>query len=115
MHVLEERPSRKPNPVCINIKMITRSIMVITEIWMCGNEPRMIESGLNHVLGRVKRSNLVQTERDTSPDVLRGLTRVQERSLMIISCWERPENSHLGCDNRAQNDRIGSKSRSRKS
>ena len=31
-------------------------------------------SGLNHLLGRVKRSDLVQSGRDTSPDVVGGLT-----------------------------------------
>ena len=50
-------------------------------------------SGLNHLLGRVKRSDLVQSGRDTSPDVVGGLTRAQ---ITIISLWEHPENTHLG-------------------
>ena len=39
---------------------------------------KMMVSGLNHLLGRVKRSDLVQSGRDTSPDVVGGLTRAQE-------------------------------------
>ena len=45
----------------------------------------MMVSGLNHLLGRVKRSDLVQSGWDTSPDVVE-----------IISLLERPENTHLG-------------------
>ena len=41
-------------------------------------ELRMMVSGLNHLLGRVKRSDLVQNDRDTSPDVVGGPTRAQE-------------------------------------
>ena len=48
-------------------------------------------SGLNHLLGRVKRSDLVQSGRDTAPDVVGGLTQAQELSITIISLWERPE------------------------
>ena len=40
-------------------------------------ELKMMVSGLNHHLGRVKTSDLVQSGRDTSPDVVGGLTRVQ--------------------------------------
>ena len=39
---------------------------------------RMMVSGLNHLLGRVKRSDLVQNGRDTSLDVVGGPTRAQE-------------------------------------
>ena len=42
------------------------------------NGLKMMVSGLNHLLGRVKRSDLVQSGRDTSPDVVGGLTRDQE-------------------------------------
>ena len=38
------------------------------------NGLRMMVSGLNHLLGRVKRSDLVQSGRDTSPDAVGGLT-----------------------------------------
>ena len=41
-------------------------------------ELKMMVSGLNHVLGRVKRSDLVQSGRDTSPDVVGGLARAQK-------------------------------------
>ena len=41
-------------------------------------ELKMMVSGLNHLLGRVKRSDLVQSGRDTSPDVVGGLTRAQK-------------------------------------
>ena len=40
-------------------------------------ELKMMVSGLNHLLGRVKRSDLVQSGRGTSPDVVGGLTRGQ--------------------------------------
>ena len=60
------------------------------------NGLRMMVSGLNHLLGRVKRSDLVQSGRDTSPDVVGGLTRAQEQYITVISLWERPENTHLG-------------------
>ena len=42
-------------------------------------ELKMMVSGLNHLLGRVKRSDSVQSGRDTSPDVVGGLTRAQQR------------------------------------
>ena len=42
------------------------------------NGLRMMVSGLNHLLGRVKRSDLVQSGWDTSPDVVGGLTRAHE-------------------------------------
>ena len=43
-------------------------------------ELKMMVSGLNHLLGGVKTSDLVQSRRDTSPDadVVGGLTRVQK-------------------------------------
>ena len=41
-------------------------------------ELKMMVSGLNHLLGRVKRSDLVQSGRDTFPDVVGGLTRAHE-------------------------------------
>ena len=41
-------------------------------------ELKMMVSGLNHLLGRVKTSDLVQSGRDTPPDVVGGLTRAQE-------------------------------------
>ena len=53
-------------------------------------------SDLNHPPGRVKRSDLVQSGRDTSPDVVGGLTRAQEYYITVIPLWERPENAHLG-------------------
>ena len=37
-------------------------------------ELKMMASGLNHLLGTVKRSDLVQSGRDTSPEVVGGLT-----------------------------------------
>ena len=39
---------------------------------------------------------MVQSGRDTSPDVVGGLTRAQEQYITVISLWERPENTHLG-------------------
>ena len=39
---------------------------------------KMMVSDLNHLPGRVKRSDLVQSGRDTSPDVVGGLRRAQE-------------------------------------
>ena len=53
-------------------------------------------SDLNHLSGRVKRSDLVQSGRDTSPDVVGGLTRAHEQYITVIPLWERPENTHLG-------------------
>ena len=53
-------------------------------------------SDLNHLQGRVQRSDLVQSGRDTSPDVVGGITRAQEQYITVISLWERPENTHLG-------------------
>ena len=41
-------------------------------------ELKMMVLGLNHLLGRVRTSDLVQSGRDTSPDVVEGLTRAQE-------------------------------------
>ena len=41
-------------------------------------ELKMMVSGLNHLLGRVKTSDLVQSGQDTFPDVVGGLTRAQE-------------------------------------
>ena len=41
-------------------------------------ELKMMVSGLNHLLGRVKGSDLVQSGRDTYPDVVGGLTRAQK-------------------------------------
>ena len=38
-------------------------------------ELKMMVSGLNHLLGRVRTSDLVQSGRDTSPDVVGGLAR----------------------------------------
>ena len=52
-------------------------------------------SDLNQLPGRVKRSDLVQSGRDTS-DVVGGLTRAHEQYITVISLWERPENTHLG-------------------
>ena len=40
-------------------------------------ELKMMVSGLNHLLGRVKTSDLVQSGRNTSP-VVGGLTRAHE-------------------------------------
>ena len=42
------------------------------------NGLKMMVSDLNHLPGRVKRSDLVQSGRDTSPDVVEGLTRAQD-------------------------------------
>ena len=42
------------------------------------NGLRMMVSGLNHLLGRVKRSDLVQSGWDTSPNVVGGLTRTKK-------------------------------------
>ena len=41
-------------------------------------ELKMMVSGLNHLLGRVKTSDLAQSGRDTSPDVVGGLTWAQK-------------------------------------
>ena len=41
-------------------------------------ELKMMVSGPNHLLGRVKTSDLVQSGRDTSPDVVGGLARAQK-------------------------------------
>ena len=57
---------------------------------------KMMVSDLNHLPGRVRRSDLVQSGRDTSPDVFGGLTRAHEQYITVISLWERPENTHLG-------------------
>ena len=43
------------------------------------NGLKMMVSGLNHLLGRVKTSDLVQSGRDTSPDVVGGLKWAQEQ------------------------------------
>ena len=63
----------------------------------------MMVSDLNQLPGRFKRSDLVQSRRDTSPDVAGGLTRGHEQYITVISLWERPENTrkhsfgaHLG-------------------
>ena len=53
-------------------------------------------SDLNHLPGRVKRSDLVQSGRDTSLDVVGGLTRAQEQYITVTPLWERPENTHFG-------------------
>ena len=53
-------------------------------------------SDLNHLPGRVKRSDLIQSEWDTSPNVVEGLTRAHGQYITVISLWERPENTHLG-------------------
>ena len=37
-------------------------------------ELKMMVSGVNHHVGRVKRSDLVQSGRATSPDIVGGLT-----------------------------------------
>ena len=47
-------------------------------------------SGLNHLLERVKTSDLVQSGRGTSPDVVEGLTRVQQWYITIILRWSIP-------------------------
>ena len=41
-------------------------------------ELKMMVSGLNHLVGRVKTSDLVQSGRDTSRDVVVRLTRAHE-------------------------------------
>ena len=64
--------------------------------WGVKNGRKMMVSDLNHLPGRVKRSDLVQSERDTSPDDVGGLTRAQESYITVISLWERPENTHFG-------------------
>ena len=43
------------------------------------NGLKMMVSVLNHLRGRVKTSDLVQSRRDTSPDVMGGLAWAQER------------------------------------
>ena len=42
------------------------------------NGLKMMVSGLNHLLDRVKTSDLVQSGRDTSPDDVGGLTRAHK-------------------------------------
>ena len=56
----------------------------------------MMVSDLNHLPGRVKRSDLVQSGRDTSPDVVGGITRALGQYTTVIPLWERPENTHWG-------------------
>ena len=41
-------------------------------------ELKMMVSGLNHLLGRVKTSDLVQSGRDTFPSVMGGLKRAKK-------------------------------------
>ena len=41
-------------------------------------ELKMMVSGLNHLLGRVLRSDLVQSGRDTFPDVVERLALAQK-------------------------------------
>ena len=48
----------------------------------------MMVSRISHLLGRVKRSDLVQNERNTSPDVVRGLVWAK---ITISAFWGRPE------------------------
>ena len=55
------------------------------------NGLKMMVSDLNHLPGRVKRSDLVQSGRDTSPDVVGGLTWDQEQYTTVISLCERPK------------------------
>ena len=45
---------------------------------------RIAVSGLNHLLGRLKRSDLIQSGRDTSSDVVGGLTQPRSEQLRII-------------------------------
>ena len=59
-------------------------------------ELKMMVSDLNHLLGRDKTSDLVQNGRDTSPDVVGGLTLAYECSIAVISRWGHPENTRLG-------------------
>ena len=49
-------------------------------------ELKMMVSVLNHLLGRVKRSYLVQSGRGTSSDVVGGLTRAQKSKVQIWPC-----------------------------
>ena len=55
------------------------------------NGLRMVVSDLNQLVGRVKRSDLVQSGRDTSSDVVGGLTRAREQYITVISFG-----AHLG-------------------
>ena len=63
--------------------------------WGVKNGLKIVVSDLNHLLGRVKRSDLVQSGRGTSPNVVGGLIRTQEQYTTEISLWGRPENSDL--------------------
>ena len=47
--------------------------------------------GPNHLVGRVKRPDLVQSGRNTSRDVVGGLPRAQERYITTISLSGHPE------------------------
>ena len=56
----------------------------------------MMVSGLNHLLGRVMRSDLVQSGRDTSPDVVAGLARAPKVINHDNITLGTSENTHLG-------------------
>ena len=53
-------------------------------------------SGLNHLLGGVKTSYLVQSGQDTSPDVLEGSRGAQKQYITVISRLGCPENTISG-------------------
>ena len=60
------------------------------------NGHKMMVSDLNHSLGRVESSNVVQNGRNNSPDVVGGLYWAQERYITVISLWGVPKNTNSG-------------------
>ena len=53
-------------------------------------------SGLNHLLGGVKTSDMVQSGQDTSPDVVEGSRGVQKQYITVISHSGCPEKHDFG-------------------
>ena len=53
-------------------------------------------SDLNHSLGRVESSDLVQNGRNYSPDVVGGLYWAQDQLISIISLWDVPQKHEFG-------------------
>ena len=53
-------------------------------------------SGLNHLLGGVKTSYLVQSGQDTSPDVVEGSRGAQKQYITVISRSGCPEKHDFG-------------------
>ena len=60
------------------------------------NGLKMMVSDLNYLPGRVKRYDLVQSGRDTSPDVVGGLTRDHEQFITLGTSRKHSFGAHLG-------------------